>query len=575
MAEKEKQPERDDVVAAHEYYKGVWRKAHAKWRTSDTYFNRTYPVWQTTTQAKTRGTYRPSTPTRKIQTASDQNFSYLPKVRRDPVTDTDTAKEEANEVEVSLNKIVADSALKETSIPWKQAQRHENLYGYFVLEGPLMDYSDFRLRDETPEDEYKTWRKTWNPIRIRATHPVRVLLDPEEQTPTFAIKESQVIAYKLHERSKHKVETRTDAVVFQIPKEGPYTPIDLVEWWSQGYHFVMVKDGAELWVESNEPGFVPFTHGFAGFGIDPADGTGGPEHRAVGLLDSVQESIRMESRIASAESTLLFRRAFAQYGTKGDSTEIAQQLARDGIVELDEDQLWLIPSPQMERWMNEAGAKAARDIEDGTFPDHLSGSRQPGVTTVGEKAIMTHQAGNKFAEAKAQLARATGITVSRICQLVDRIDDLGGHISVAGVSLKKSQLHSVYDVRASFEVVDPVLDLQRREEGMAEVQAGLRSELTFWEEDARIENSTREEDRLLRQAVRRHPGVHGRLAQRAAEEMGLGEEFAGAKEDEAAAAQDGRRSREKLSGEPEGAEPELRDPLTNGIVKPGLVDTGG
>jgi hypothetical protein len=195
------------------------------------------------------------------------------------------------------------------------------------------------------------------------------------------------------------------------------------------------------------------------------------------------------------------------------------------------------------------------------------------VTTVGQQAILSTAAGKKFVETKVQMESLASIVAGRVLWIVDNVKDIGGKINLDGKSLRKAHIHGNYRVKASFDVLDPVLDLQRREMGLRELQVGAKSRETYWEMDARLENKSRERDRLLEQVVRDHPGVHSRLAQQTAERIGLGEEFEGAIAEEQQLGQDGRRNKSVDSGRPIPDQAEvLRQALTPDVVKPKRLD---
>ena len=73
----------------------------------------------------------------------------------------------------------------------------------------------------------------------------------------------------------------------------------------------------------------------------------------------------------------------------------------------------------------------------------------------------------------------------------------------------------------SFDLVDPVLQLQQRQLGLQEVQAGLKSMETYWAADARLEDASGERKRLLMDWVRKNPMIHQALAMEVAKEEGI------------------------------------------------------
>jgi hypothetical protein len=92
---------------------------------------------------------------------------------------------------------------------------------------------------------------------------------------------------------------------------------------------------------------------------------------------------------------------------------------------------------------------------------------------------------------------------------------------VRGFDVSPTEIERDYSVRISFELVDPVLQLQQREMGLREVQAGVKSRETYWNADARLEDASGERKRLLEDFVRSDPMVQKVLAQEVAREIGL------------------------------------------------------
>ena len=73
----------------------------------------------------------------------------------------------------------------------------------------------------------------------------------------------------------------------------------------------------------------------------------------------------------------------------------------------------------------------------------------------------------------------------------------------------------------SFDLVDPVLQLQQRQLGLQEVAAGLKSMETYWAADAKLEDASGERKRLLMDWVRKNPMIHQALAMEVAREEGI------------------------------------------------------
>ena len=600
MPDHKKRPVALDVTEADEYYQGVWRKAKVEWRSLDDYYHRRYPLWPKELK-EDREVYRPSTPTNIIDHASNVQLAFDPHIHREPVGNSDAHKTSADSLEVGLHAVLEDCTLNDATLTWKQVGRHLVHYGYSPVEGPVLNYEDRPvLGDQGPEesDDDFTERRTihgakmrdWNPVRIRAIHPSHVLMDPMEKQPKLAIKHETFIATNLHELSVTK-KRRSRSRYFSelnMAGRGNYDPIDVVHYWTAHYHAVMTNDHKQvLWVEKNTYGFVPFAHAFSGFGMVPTGEDFDPVYLAVGLLNPIRDSIKLQAQSAAAKHTLHMRAAYTSLGTSKDPFELAKEMADAGIVQGEEGDFFLMPTPQVAGWMNEVGREVTGDIEQGSYPKPLGGFREPGVTTVGQQAILSNAGNRTFAGPTKQMAHLATVTTSRILRLVEL---LGEPIGVAGRMVKPSDIYNTHSVKVTFENLDPVFELQRREMGIREYQIGLKSDETYWEQDARLENVAQERDRLDEQRVRNDPEIARLRALEAARRLDLGDEaevaFTGEQE---AAQRDGRRNEEppriienpiEDAGRftdvnsprgPESAARELRQPLTERVAKPGRL----
>ena len=95
------------------------------------------------------------------------------------------------------------------------------------------------------------------------------------------------------------------------------------------------------------------------------------------------------------------------------------------------------------------------------------------------------------------------------------------NLTIKGKIIRPSYIESDYSVNISFDLVDPVLQLQQRQLGLQEVQAGLKSMETYWSSDARLEDASGERKRLLMDWVRKNPMIHQALAMEVAKEEGI------------------------------------------------------
>ena len=516
------------------HLEGVWSQTHAKWRTVDTYYQQTFRLWP-------EGLDRPEwlKPARSrsiIDHAVDHQLAHEPIVSRPPTDDDEEAKRKADRVEPALKAIMDEASLLEPSLTWKQAGKHLLLYGYAVIEDALdtkvmqSRRNDVRKgRNEDDEEFQQRQRvqrnksKTLMPFRVRAPHPSRVLLDPSEKEPRIAVKHGRRRSLDLEHITRSRVsangKSRRGEGKLWEPTGDPFAWVMTDEYWTDCWH-ALVADSELLFVEKNTWGFVPFSHAFAGFGqqvtaIEEDD----PSYLAVGILEPVMASLRAQAQAVAGRHNALLDATFNPLGTTMDAAELQEQLARGDIIEMgNRGDAWRMEIPQLPRWLFASEEWLDRDIEQGTFARALAGVREQGGSTGGQQAILSTAAGRKFVAPSRQLEHLATKSASHILQWIDVI---GMTLTVQGHQITPADIQHDYACKVSFELVDPVLQMQSRELGMREVQQGLKSKETYWSADARLEDATGERRRLLEDLIRTDPEVQKILAGEVMKEAGL------------------------------------------------------
>jgi hypothetical protein len=585
------EPTDDLIQRAESYYSHMWENTHSKWGEWDDLYQLRWNVWpKNVTDAHTRNNYRTSKARSLIDHASATLLSYSPRFHRTPLKDNDSQKDSADRLEKGMKAVFDDAGLKETSLPWKKNGLHMLLYGYGVVKQdlnmserpkkPQMSAFDSEEDFNLAMDAFDLVRN-WNPVTMNAVNPATVLLDYEDKRSPVAIEKIAMPMWKVQELVDKKKRQKRKVTNKELPMDDPFAIQQLHEFWTDKWHAVKLKGGEILYTERNTWGFTPFAHAFAGFGTEPVNDAG-PEWLAVGILFAVSDSLKLQNQSMNASMALLTRTAYANLGYDGDNMEGAVQLARAGIMQGEKEDWWLMPSPEMQSWMFGVQDTFNADIEEGTYPRALSGAREAGVTTVGQQAILLTQSRGKFREVAIQGEHMATIVAENILRwMTSRGSTLGPKIGANGEEIRKSDIHSQVHITASFEVADPVLDLQRRELGIREVGAGLKDAETYWEEDARVEDVSERKKRLLQHIVRNMPSVQVELAQEVANEMGLGEVFERAIAPEQAEAAPTSGAPAQKSVQP-GTEPaalngttqaaaanDLRQPLEGSVAKPG------
>lgn len=515
------------------YLQDLWSRTHNKWREVDSYYQQEFKLWP---EGMSRPEWlKPARSRSIVDHAVDHQLAYEPIVHRFPAGQTEASERRADEVEPAMKAILDEASLFEPSMTWKAIGKHLLLYGYAVIEDGL-DSSCMNQRREKPrkgrnepQDEFdrrvrshQNAVKSMMPFRTRAPHPSRVLLDPMEKEPRMAVKHAYRRSIDLEEITSARMTgsraKRGEVHPWKVT-DNPFEMVMVDEFWSECWH-AMVANDELLFVEKNTWGFIPYSHAFSGYGqeitsIEEYD----PSYLAVGILEPVMPALKAQAQAVAGRHNALMEATFNPTGTVMDASELEEQLSRGDVIEMgNKSDVWKMEIPQLPRWMFASEEWLDRDIELGTFSRALAGVREQGVSTVGQQAILTTAAGRKFVSPTKQLEHLATKTAEHILQWVDVLElDL----RIRGHRLNRQMLESDYSCSVSFELIDPVLQLQFRELGMREVQQGLKSKETYWSADARIEDSTGEQKRLLEDMIREDPRVQELMAKEVAREAGL------------------------------------------------------
>ena len=540
----EDEPDANIIDQYRSHLKEVWTNAHRKWEQYDAYYFRTYSVWEGAEAHSRPGWLKPARPTSLVDNAVDHQLASEPTPHRNPARQSEESRNNADRVEEGLKAILDEAALLEPALTWKQQGKNLVHLGYSIHELGL-DSNVLQRRSEEPprgddsEEDYRAnmrlyehYRRTAMPFRTRSPHPARILLDPWEKKPRIAIRHARRFSQDLHELTVARKNRGRQADVWEVRNNRPFELILTDEYWTECWHAMMVSGyvagtGREynnmkrlLFVEKNTWGFVPYSHAYAGFGQEPTNSDRiDPANLAVGILDPVISDIRAQAQAVSGRHNALMDASFNPIGTRMGADELRDQLDQGDIIEMsDRSDVWRMDIPQLPRWMFQTEEWLSRDIEEGTFSRALAGVREQGVSTVGQQAILSTAAGRKFVAVSRQLEHLASVASSQILQLIDLLDL---NLTIKGKIIRPSYIESDYSVNISFDLVDPVLQLQQRQLGLQEVQAGLKSMETYWSSDARLEDASGERKRLLMDWVRKNPMIHQALAMEVAKEEGI------------------------------------------------------
>lgn len=517
-------PDAKYILSLKKHRTDLWAQAHAEWSRVDTYYNRTFPLWEDGDDS--RPVYHPSKPTSLIDHAVDQFLSYTPIPHKFTSGRGEAKKEDADRIEPAMSALFRKAALMEPVLTWKQVSKHLLLYGYAVVEGPVVVMRDkpvepVRKKGETDHElelrimDYREDRKAWLPIRIRSPHPARVLLDPLEKMPEEAIKVVKRYAKDLAELTRRK-RLRGDKVWQE--RDNPFELIPTMEYWTKEWHALFAEDDL-LYVERNTWRIMIFKHAFAGSGQEPTDQEQvNPMYLAVSQLTPVMDSLKLQAQAASGRHNALIEATFVMRETTEESSEVAADIAKGGIRQATrKGDVWYAETPNLPAWIFQSEAEIDRDIEEGTYARTLSGLREVGVSTVGQQAILTAAGSRQFADMVEQQQQLASLVASDVLRIVKLVDE---PITIGEYTLDPGDIHD-YEMGVTFELLDPILQLQQQQQGMEAVERGLLSRETYWNTVAKLEDATGEHKRILVEKMEKSPEVEMLLMMAAAEEAGL------------------------------------------------------
>lgn len=518
-------PTAESMSVALSHWQDVWRKTEEKNKKADTFYNLRFQVWKSPTDK--RRIFYPPHARALIDGAVDTMLSVDPRVKRLPVGTGAEAERKANKgIEPGLQAVLVDSGLKEAILPWRQAGHNLYLYGRGVL-GAVYDDAPLpkpKRKNKEAESDYKDrvakWeahRSGWNPIRITAPHPSRVFMNPRDMDPQECLLTGTRYARDLYALTKDKARFAGKWARAYDVESNPYRPVEVVERWTPGWHALQEKDGEMLFVEPNSFGVQPFRHAWSGLGSEETDEDFDPSQYAVGLLESLYDTLTAQALDKSGKLNALIETAYARPGTSLPVNEAAQQLEAK-MLEGKKEDWWWHEYPALQQWMMQMGEVLERDYIIGSYPRSAVGERQVGVATVGQEMLLQQAVDRKFyivGKRMEQLASLCGETILRY------VDISGEAIHLRGDSLKPTDIDDVYEVSVTFPLLNPAIVAEEKRNGLAEVAAGVISAKTWRERYGRVENEDDEWERLQKERMERMPEVEAEIMDSALREEGF------------------------------------------------------
>mgnify|MGYP003133254758 CR=1 FL=1 len=512
MPDFSERPQQSFLDMHQKHLEDTWSAARQNWAETDTFRQLKYEIWtgpNAASHSTQRGQYRPPTARTIIDHSSDQFMALLPTVHREPSNeDSDAQRVAADAVETASKAILMDAAMHEMTNPWRLLGKHFNAYGYGLIE------LDMDLSGERGRPSY------WNPIRIRATNPGRVLIDPLEKVPNSAIKLWKATVadvdalMKTKQRLKHKGS-------FNAEERNPWDMVELVSHWTGKNGWLTVRESGKelLYQQRNMWGFVPFAHAFAGYGMEPVNlNENDPQYMAEGLLDGLKGTLRVQAQSQTAKHSMVMEEAFNPLGTSRDPEELVAAIEQGSVLQGMPDEYWKLRLSEIPRWVFESGREVDEYIERSVGASARGGMRQPGVDTVGQQAILNNQMRRKFIGPSMQQEHIASIVMGWVLRLTDKLSVLSDGIGAHGNLLRRSDINGNYDIAVTFDPLDPVMEAQRRAMFRDEYMMGLLDDEGYWALTG-VQNITKRREALNRQRVRNSPAVIARTAQVTAQAM--------------------------------------------------------
>lgn len=607
----------DMLVREHNYFLEIWNDTKSNWTLWDEYRLQQNDVWADLTKEQRVGreTHRTARAPNIVDTAVNVQMAFTPRAHRSPLNDDPNARSDADNVEKFVVAALGDSAVLEMQIPFKTAADYLIHYGYTVMwgmglasgwrrgrprKGKGENSEDFDRRTALWEDEMNN--DNW--FRYRALHPASVLMDPMEKMPKTGLRGFTLLAHRLDQLSLEKGESKGAELInsFEIGSDDPYESIGLLEKFTPLHHIVARAGGGSnaaqssaspseiLWVEPNTWGYNPLIHAFNGWGFRPAEDldANDPQHLAKGILKAVIPSLQRQHQEVSSKHQMLLTMANPKIRTRKDGATAQAELKGNVIAETEEGDYGYIRQPEFLQWGFQVGQETDRDIEEGTLSRALAGHRQEGVSTVGQQAILSDSANQKFVAPMLQMDHLGSIIASRMLRLIDKV--MKRSVTIKGNKILLKEIGGRYNLDVKFGSVNPVLEQAERQLGLSEFQTGLISKRDYWALSKK-EDASGIEERLIEDEILKLPLVQQMLQVEAlrrrkllrladqleeATEQQILEEAAGGVEPQANPNLPTDQNQSALNPRsPSDGVTELTQPLTRQIRNPGRVNRAG
>ena len=210
MAFSDLNPTEEEFGQLFSHFQGVWSPVKRTWEIVDSYVEQTKEVWETNAKRARRTSYKSPRAANIIRHFVNSQAAYAPRVHREPLGRGAAQRSEADELEEGLIAALIGVGRKNPLLPWKSVYRYLAQYDYSVtrLGADIVHWDDIEpgKKDFSDDREFDLRHRQWersrlhhNPLTLDVPHPTRVLMDPNEKNPPFAIHTHTMEAHKVRE----------------------------------------------------------------------------------------------------------------------------------------------------------------------------------------------------------------------------------------------------------------------------------------------------------------------------------------------------------------------------------------
>ena len=569
----------------------VWSQKRADDRLIDELVLNTYRIWKDDDDNLKRTQHRSPRASNILTHAVAAQSATEPRVHREPINGTPDAKKHADELEKALALALILTARKNTVLTWKQLFRYlfQYDYGIITVGTETRDWAREEPKEESFSDSglfelrHQQWEREqlhYNPLILDAPHPSRVLLDPMEKNPHFAIESRTMQAFQVADLVIDKKRIGRAKMGKDFPHtDKPFDPVTIDELWTEKKHKIY-HGGELLWEEENFYAAVLYFqafggHGWEGVGPNSSSLTGGtspgtslvhtegmrPEQLGRPMLLPVRDLLRLETQQLNARNENIMRSSYRPIVTSKDAESLLEQLRNGVIGGVKPGEISFMPYPDISPLVMQEEVVIDRDIQDATISSLTSGQRPVGVDTVGQTAVLHQLSDNTFNDVRAQVEDVASLVCSAFMRLVE-VEAFGDRLPKDGLRfgkhfIKPSHIKGDYNAEVSFEIVDPVIHLQEKQFALQEYLQGASS-LERYLTVARVEDVSGEKDKILEDEVDKEPETREALKADIRAKKGVLELNARVQED-----------RERTNGDLPDVAPDFMDGNGLGIQPPG------